>query len=219
MTDHSRRRSRRRDDTVVPLLTGALLVVALGPAVLAAAKQWFLSRSHAVSLSLGEWWDRNWWLAAFWAVELVVLLLYLWWFSRRKRRRRAQLDSVVANLSRILPADWNPSRHLKVLRWQGYRPMRLQLLLTPRSPITDRRWQRAVAQTLSQVLGRIEPLSWPTAAAGGVLDWGGRSPRLDIRVRTGAPVDQLPADVAEGELDEADPAGAGRPDRRSPQQS
>ena len=142
MTDHPRSRSSGNDDTGVPLLMGALAVATVGPAVLAAAKQWLMPRSGAVGLTIAEWWDRNWWLAAFWALELVVLLLYLWWSSRRSRLRRAQLESVTAGLSRVLPSDWDPQRHLQVLRWQGFRPVRVRLLLTPRSPSADGRWRR-----------------------------------------------------------------------------
>src|SRR5918998_1726333 len=159
MTDHSRSRSTRNDDTVVPLLMGALAVATVGPAVLTAARQWLMPRSAAVGLTIAEWWDRNWWLAAFWAVELAVLFVYLWWFRRRSRFRRRQLEFVTSGLCRVLPSDWDPGRHLQVLRWQGYRPVRLRLLLTPRSPIADDRWRHSVTSTLHQVLGRIEPIS------------------------------------------------------------
>ena len=71
MTDQLRRRANRSDDTLVPLLMGALVVVTVGPAVLTAVKQWLVPRSGAVGLTIVEWWDRNWWLVAFWAVELV----------------------------------------------------------------------------------------------------------------------------------------------------
>src|SRR3712207_1760763 len=145
---------------------GALAVATVGPAVLTAARQWLEPRSAAVGLTIAEWWDRNWWLAAFWAVELVVLFVYLWWIRRRSRLRRRQLESVTSGLSRVLPSDWDPRRHLQVLRWQGYRPVRLRLLLTPRSPIADNRWRHSVAATLEQVLGRIDPISWPAAPPG-----------------------------------------------------
>ena len=219
MTDHSRRR-RRNDDTLVPLLTGALAVATVGPAVLTAAKQWLMPRSNAAGLTIAEWWDRNWWLAAFWAVELVALLVYLWWFNRRSRRRRVQMEAVTAGLSRVLPSDWEPERHLQVLRWQGYRPVRLRLLLTPRSPIADSRWRRSVVATLGQVLGRIEPFSWPTAPAGGVLAWGGRLPRLEIQVRIGPPsADDLLPDSPYSELDGAGARGADRPAQRLPHEA
>jgi hypothetical protein len=219
MTDHSRRR-RGNDDTLVPLLMGALAVATVGPAVLTAAKQWLMPRSNAVGLTIAEWWNQNWWLAAFWAVELVALLVYLWWFNRRNRLRRAQLESVTAGLSRVLPPDWEPQRHLQVLRWQGYRPVRLRLLLTPRSPIADGRWRRSVVATLGQVLGRIEPFTWPTAPAGGVLAWGVRLPRLEIRVLTGPPpAEELPTDFTYSELDGSGVHGADQPTRRLPHEA
>jgi hypothetical protein len=217
MTDHPRSRSSGNDDTVVPLLMGALAVATVGPAVLAAAKQWLMPRSGAVGLTIAEWWDRNWWLAAFWAVELVVLLVYLWWSSRRSRLRRAQLESVTAGLSRTLPPDWDPQRHLQVLRWQGFRPVRVRLLLTPRSPIADDRWRRSVVAALEQVLGRIEPPNWPAPPAGSVLAWGVRLPRLEIQVRTDPPsADDLLPDSTYSELDGASARGADRPDQRPP---
>ena len=92
--------------------------------------------------TIAEWWSHNWWLVAFWAFELLALAIYLWWFNRRRRRRRVQLESVMAGLARVLPDDWDPERHLRVLRWQGYRPVRLRVLLTPRSPIADNAWRR-----------------------------------------------------------------------------
>jgi hypothetical protein len=216
MTDQIRRRSVPNDDTLVPLLMGALAVATVGPAVLTAVRQWLMPRSDAVGLTIAEWWDRNWWLAAFWAVELLTLLVYLWWFNRRSRLRRAQLESVSAGLSRVLPADWDPQRHLQVLRWRGHRPVRLRLLLTPRSPIADSRWHRRVAEALRQVLGAIEPLSWPTAPAGDVIAWGLRLPRLEIRVRTGPAVHDLPGDFPYSELDDAGVRAADRPGRQPP---
>ena len=217
MTDQTRGRSTGNDDSLVPLLMGALAVATVGPAVLTAAKQWLMPRSDMVGLTIAEWWDRNWWLAAFWAVELVALVVYLWWFQRRIRLRRAQLESVTAGLSRVLPSDWDPHRHLQVLRWQHYRPVRLRLLLTPRSPITDDRWRRAVTAVLGQVLGPIEPFSWPEAPAGGVVAWGVRLPRVEIRVRTGPlSADELPPDYPYSELDGEGARGADQPGRRSP---
>ncbi|HWJ53457.1 MAG TPA: hypothetical protein VNT24_08820, partial [Propionibacteriaceae bacterium] len=111
-------------------------------------------------------------------------------------------------------------RHLQVLRWQGYRPVRVRLLLTPRSPIADSRWRHSVIAALGQVLGRIEPLSWPTAPAGGVLAWGVRLPRLEIRVLTGPPPpDEVPADFTYSELDGYGAHGADRPARRLPHEA
>jgi hypothetical protein len=217
MTDQKRSRSTGNDDSLVPLLMGALAVATVGPAVLTAAKQWLMPRSATVGLTIAEWWDRNWWLAAFWAVELVALFVYLWWFRRRTRLRRAQLESVTAGLSRVLPSDWDSQRHLQVLRWQYHRPVRLRLLLTPRSPITDHRWRRAVAAALDQVLGPVEPFSWPVAPGGGTIAWGVRLPRIEIRVRTGPPsADDLLTDSSYSELDEAGARGADQPGRRPP---
>jgi hypothetical protein len=220
MTDHSRSRSSGNDDTLVPLLMGALAVATVGPAVLTAAKQWLLPRSSAAGLTIAEWWDRNWWLVAFWAVELVALIAYLWWFNRRNRRRRIQLESVTAGLSRVFPEDWDPQRHLQVLRWQGHRPVRLRLLLSPRSPIADVRWRRSVVSTVRQVLGRTEPLTWPVAPAGGVLAWGIRLPRLEIQVVTGPPpADDRPTDFPYPELDGAGVPDAARPGQRAPRET
>ena len=193
MTDHSRSRSSGNDDTLVPLLMGALAVATVGPAVLTAAKQWLMPRSSTVGLTIAEWWDRNWWLAAFWAVELVALFLYLWWFHRRNRRRRIQLESVIAGLSRVFPDDWDPQQHLQVLRWQGHRPVRLRLLLSPGSPVANDRWRGSVVLAVRQVLGRIEPLTWPVAPTGSVLAWGVRLPRMEIRVLTGPPAADDPS--------------------------
>jgi hypothetical protein len=217
MTDHSRSRSNGNDDTVVPLLMGALAVATVGPAVLTAAKQWLMPRSGAVGLTFAEWWDRNWWLAAFWAVELVFLFIYLWWFNRRNRRRRVQLESVTAGLSRVFPEDWDPQRHLQVLRWQGHRPVRLRLLLSPRSPVADGRWRSSVVSTVRQVLGRTEPITWPVIPAGGVLAWGVRLPRLEIRVLTDPPpAHDRPIEGPYAEFDEADLLDADRPGPRPP---
>ena len=213
MTDRPRRRASRHDETLVPLLTGALVVVTVGPAVLTAVMQWLVPRSRAVGTTIVEWWDRNWWLAAFWAVELFALAIYLWWLNRRSRRRRIQLTSVTAGLARVLPDDWDPQRHLKVLRWQGYRPTRLRVALTPSSPIADDAWRQAVAVAAGQTLGRTEPITWPTTPAGGVLTWGLRLPRVEIRVLTGPPpANRLSADP------QAAPAGKRGPDSMGNQQ-
>jgi hypothetical protein len=212
MTDQLRRRTSRNDDTLVPLLMGALAVVTVGPTVLTAVTQWLVPRSSAVGLTIVEWWDRNWWLVAFWAVELVALAIYLWWLNRRSRRRRVQLESVAAGLARVLPDDWDPQRHLRVLRWQGYRPVRLRVVLTPRSPITDDAWRRAVTLTAGQTLGRTEPIIWPTAPAGGVLPWGVRLPRLEIRVLTEPPrANKFSPDPAMTPAGETSPDSKGNP--------
>ena len=219
MTDHPRSRSSGNDDTVVPLLMGALAVATVGPAVLTAARQWLMPRSDAVGLTIAEWWDRNWWLAAFWAVELVLLFAYLWWYKRRSRRRRVQVESVAAGFSRVFPEDWDPQRHLQVLRWQGHRPVRLRLLLSPRSPVADGRWRSSVVSTVRQVLGPTEPITWPSTPGGGLRAWGVRLPRLEIRVLADTPpAADRTTDTPSAELDDADAHGADRPSRRSPRQ-
>ena len=187
MTDQLRSRASRNGDNLVPLLMGALVVVTVGPAAFTAVMQWLVSRSGAVRLPIAEWWDRNWWLVAFWAAELFALAIYLRWFNRRSRRRRVQLKSVTAVLARVLPDDWDPQRHLKVFRWQGYRSVRPRVVLTPSSPIASAAWRRAFAMAADQTLGRTEPITWPIAPAGGVLTWGVRLPRLKIRVLAGPP--------------------------------
>ena len=67
--------------------------------------QWLLPRltagRDAVSLSLGEWWDRNWWLVLFWVLELTLLFGFLAWSRRRRSRRTRQMESVVTGLTRV----------------------------------------------------------------------------------------------------------------------
>jgi len=172
---------------------------------LTAVTQWLVPRSDAVGLTIVEWWNHNWWLVAFWTVELCALAIYLWWLNRRSRRRRIQLESVKAGLARVLPDDWDPQRHLRVLRWRGHRPVRLRVVLTPRSPIADDVWRRTIALTAGQTLGRTEPITWPTAPAGGVLPWSVRLPRLEIRVLTGPPPANSPS---------TDPGMTPAPERR-----
>ena len=126
---------------------------------------------------------------------------------------------MTAGLSRVLPDDWDPQRHLQVLRWQGHRPVRLRLLLSPRSPIADGRWRSSVVATVRQVLGRTEPINWPAPPAGGVLAWGVRLPRMEIRVLTGPPPDHhRPTNAPYADLDEADVLDADRPGQRPPRQ-
>ena len=184
MTDHSR--SRRRDDSLVPLLTVLVVIAAAGPALFTALTQWLVPRLTAsrevVSLSLGEWIGRNWWLVLFWALELAVLFTFLAWSRRRRARRRRQLDSVVTGLARVLPADWDPDRDLRVLRWDGHRPVRLRVQLTPRSPLDDPSWRRSLAEAARKVLGSLEPIAWPQPPRNGVFDWGVRPPRVELRV-------------------------------------
>jgi hypothetical protein len=134
---------------MVPLLT-VLVVVAAGPAMFTALTQWLLPRltagRAAVSLSLGEWWDRNWWLVGFWMLELALLFAFLGWSRRRRTRRTRQLDSVVTGLKRVRPADWDSSRDMRVLRWNGHRPVRLQVQLTPRVSLDDPSWRKSLAE-------------------------------------------------------------------------
>jgi hypothetical protein len=171
---------------MVPLLTVLVVIAAAGPALFTALTQWLLPRltagRAAVSLSLGEWWDRNWWLVLFWVVELVLLVAFLGWSRRRRTRRSRQLDSVVTGLARVMPADWDPSRDLRVLRWNGHRPVRLQVQLTPRASLDDPTWRKALAEAARKVLGPLEPLAWPQPPRNGVFDWGVRPPRVELTV-------------------------------------
>ena len=126
--------------------------------------------------------ERNWWLVLFWVLELAVLFTFLAWSRRRRTRRTRQLDSVVTGLARVLPADWEPDRDLRVLRWDGHRPVRLRLQLTPRSALDDASWRRSVAEAARRVLGPLEPIAWPQPPRSGVFDWGVRPPRVELRV-------------------------------------
>ena len=141
MADHYRGRTRRSDDNLIPLITGLVVLAAAGPALFTAATQWLIPRlsagRDAVSMSLGEWWSQNWWLVTFWVLELVVLFVFLAWSRRRRLRRSRQMDSVVTGLARVMPADWQPDRDIRVLRWSGHRPVRLRVQLTPRSALDD----------------------------------------------------------------------------------
>lgn len=199
MADQFRGRTRRSDDNLIPLVTGLVVLAAAGPALFAALTQWLVPRlsagGDAVSVSLAEWWDRNWWLAVFWVLELTVLFGFLTWSRRRRRHRSRQLDSVVAGLARALPADWEPTRDLRVLRWNGHRPVRLRLQLTPRSPLDDPGWRQLVADAAGRVLGPLERIDWPRPARHGVFDWGVRPPRIELRVATPDPAAGPPRSV------------------------
>jgi hypothetical protein len=102
-----------------------------------------------------------------------------------------------------------------VTRWQGARPVRLRVRLTPRSPLADYTWRRSVETALGHALGPTEPVPWPSQAGSGAdrgklpakplraalqrgargvvppngsaLAWDIRRPRLDIRVMTRPP--------------------------------
>ena len=189
-------RTRRDDNSLVPLLTGLVVLATAGPAVYTAVTSWLLPRLNAgsasASVSLAEWWAANDWLVAVWAVELVVLLAFLGWSRRRSRRRQRQLDSVAAGLARVLPPDWAPARHIRVLRWQGHHPVRVRLELTPRSPLDDRAWRESVTEAARSALGPIAPIAWPAKPRGGVLDWGRRPPRIEFRSAPAAPARPRP---------------------------
>lgn len=202
MADQLKGRTRRDDDTLVPLLTGLVVLAAAGPALFSAATQWLLPRltagTETVSLSLAEWWGRNTWLIAFWVAEIAVLLVFLGWSRRRQRRRQRQLESVSAGLARALPADWDPLRSLRVLRWRGHHPVRVRLWFTPRCSLDDRAWRQSVLDAATLVLGPLEPVDWPAPPRTGVFDWGSRPPRIDLRVAAAGaaaePVDPDPSD-------------------------
>ncbi len=186
MADHNRGRTRRSDDSLIPLITGLVVIAAVGPALFTAATQWLMPRLNAgrdaVSLSFDEWWGQNWWLVVFWVVELAVLVGFLAWSRRRRQRRSRQLESVVTGLARVMPADWEPSRDIRVTRWAGHRPVRLRVQLTPRSGLDDASWRRSLAESARKVLGPLEPISWPQPPRSGVFDWGARPPRVELRV-------------------------------------
>jgi hypothetical protein len=186
MADQYRGRTRRNDDSMIPLLTVLVVIAAAGPALFTALTQWLLPRltagRDAVSLSLGEWWDRNWWLVLFWVLELTLLVVFLAWSRRRRSRRTRQMESVVTGLSRVMPADWEPDRDLRVQRWKRHRPIRLRLQLTPRSALDDPSWRQSVAEAARKVLGPLEPIAWPQPPRNGVFDWGVRPPRIELKV-------------------------------------
>lgn len=193
MADQLKGRTRRHDDSMVPLLTGVVVLAAVGPALLTAVTQWLTPRATAggaaVAFTLGSWWERNWWLAVFWAVELMVLLVFLAWSRRRQRRRQRQLAYVAAELARVLPSDWDPQRHLRVLRWRGDRPDRLRVQLTPTTRSTAPQWRESFAAAVLEVFGRLEPIHWPEPPRGGVFDWRRRPPQVDLRVARTAPAE------------------------------
>lgn len=190
-------RTRQEENSLVPLLTGLVVIAAAGPALFTALTSWLLPRLSAggasASLTLAEWWAANTWLVAFWAVELVGLLAFLAWSRRRGRRRQRQLDSVAAGLARVLPHDWEPARHLRVLRWRGHHPVRLRVELTPRSPVADRAWRESVTDAARTALGPLAPIAWPSPPRGGAFDWGRRPPRIELR-RAPAEPDPEPLD-------------------------
>jgi hypothetical protein len=77
--------------------------------------------------------------------------------------------------------------------------------------MADGRWRRSVVSTVRQVVGPIEPITWPSTPTGGALAGRVRLPRLEIRVLTGPPLaDDRRTDPPYDELDEA---GAHRADR------
>lgn len=196
-------RTRREENSLVPLLTGLVVIAAAGPALFTALTSWLLPRLNAgsasASLSLAEWWAANDWLVAFWAAELAVLLAFVAWSRRRGRRRQRQLDSVAAGLARALPPDWEPGRHLRVLRWRGHRPVRVRVELTPRSPVADRAWRDSVTDAACTALGPVAPIAWPAPPRTGVFDWGRRPPRIELRTAAATPKTATERDV---ELDE-----------------
>jgi hypothetical protein len=208
MADHHRGRTRRSDDNLIPLITGLVVLAAAGPALFTAGTQWLLPRLSAgraaVSLTFAEWWVQNWWLVVFWVLELVVLFAVLAWSRRRRRRRNRQLESVVTGLARVMPADWEPGRDLRVLRWAGHRPVRLRVQLTPRSTLDDPSWRRSIAEAAGKVLGPLEPVAWPKPPRGGVFDWGVRPPQIELRVtyRTAATEPREPVDSGENRTEE-----------------
>jgi uncharacterized membrane protein SirB2 len=195
MADHYRGRTRRDDDTMVPLITGLVVIAAAGPALFTAATQWLVPRlsagRDAVSVGFGEWWGQNWWLVVFWVLELAVLFGFVVWSRRRRQRRSRQIDSVVAGLARVMPADWEPNRDVRVLRWTGHRPVRLRVQLTPRSALDDPSWRRSMAEAARRVLGPLEPIAWPQPPRSGVFDWGVRPPRIELRVTDRPPAEEL----------------------------
>lgn len=211
MADQNRGRTRRNDDSMIPLLTVLVVIAAAGPALFTALTQWLVPRltagRDAVSLSLGEWWGSNWWLVLFWVLELTLLVAFLAWSRRRRSRRTRQMDSVVAGLTRVMPADWEPDRDLRVQRWKGHRPIRLRLQLTPRSALDDPTWRRSVAEAARTVLGPLEPIAWPRPSRNGVFDRGVRPPRVELRVTARPPADSAAPSRTYDRLFEP-PAGA-----------
>jgi hypothetical protein len=180
---------------LIPLITGLVVIAAAGPALFTAATQWLTPRltagRDAVSLSFGEWWGQNWWLVMFWVLELAVLFGFLAWSRRRRQRRSRQLESVVTGLARVMPADWEPSRDIRVLRWAGHRPVRLRVQLTPRTALDDPSWRRSLGEAARKVLGPLEPVSWPQPPRSGVFDWGVRPPRIELRVTERPSADEV----------------------------
>lgn len=198
--------TRREENSLVPLIAGLVVLAAVGPALFTAATTWLLPRLSAgtasATLSLGEWWAANTWLVGVWIVELVALFTFLAWSRRRARGRQRQLDSVAAGLARILPPDWDPARHLRVLRWRGHHPVRLRVELTPRSPVADRTWRESVTDAARTALGPLAPIAWPTPARGGVVDWGRRPPRIELRTAPATAVASSARPDLQAELDD-----------------
>lgn len=178
------------DDTAVTVILGAVLAAAAVPAALVVvhnwAMPWLKSSSSSAAKALTTWWDANWWLVAFWAAAAAGLLVYRQWIRRRTRARQDRWSILAAGLAKVMGGGWDPAQHLRVRGWRGTRPVVVRTAMTGHTPVTDREWRLTVSAAARQLLGTIEPIRWPEAAAGGTTSWR-RLPWLTLRAAVPPP--------------------------------
>lgn len=185
--------------TVVPV-AAALVVVALAlPAALEGVRDLLGPALRQEGIDIG-WLDRDWsawwrqwrWVGLVAAALLVVVMVWSWWRTRRARRRAEQLEILTSRLAKVMPPDWDAGQ-LRVRRWHGVSPVRVQLRLSAQCLDSDPEWRLAITMTLRSRMGPIAPIAWPRP--------GDRRRRIDVRVRPPATGGDVPKDGGGGQLD------------------
>lgn len=164
----SQRQANRTDDSLVPLITGLVVLTVVSPALLAVVNARLMPRVRASGVAVAErlstWWADNWWLVTFWLVAGGAALVYRRWLGRQQRARTTQADRLGAGLQPLMPFGWAPSEQLRVRRWQGTRPVVVRVGLPNGCRDVDPDWRLALTSALTGLLGAVEPLSWPSGS-------------------------------------------------------
>jgi hypothetical protein len=165
----SQRQGNRADDSLIPMIAGLVVLTVISPALLTAVNASLLPRIKSSGVAFVErasgWWSDNWWLVTFWLVGLATALVYRQWLRRQLRARTAQAELLATDLKSLMPRGWTAHEQLRVRQWKGTRPVLVHVGLTKGCPDTDEAWRSALSTVLTNKLGPLESLVWPTASA------------------------------------------------------
>lgn len=153
------------DDDIARLIGLGLGVAALAAAANYVAPRWDGWVASGTARGTHLWHELRWWALAFLAL-FVAYRVASWWLDRRAKQREETTARMAAKLARLMPASWKPEEHLRIRKWDGMSPSRLQIRLVPGCDDESTEWRRE----LIKATGIAARPDWDRAIRKGWLD-------------------------------------------------